>query len=195
MFSIEIDLSGRILNANPELLSTLSCSFENLVGKSAEWLVHSDDREHSPANRADLIVERSTQHFENRVMCKDSSYRWLLCLYLLTGEFIYAFAGDITNVDQDQEQLRNSRGQFTDISAQTDIGLWLASISYEIKRPLAAIGANASAARRWLQRPDPDLAEALAILDRIVKDGARVDELNESIRAAFLEDPIKASLV
>ncbi len=50
-------------------------------------------------------------------------------------------------------------------------------IACEIKHPLSAIVANAHAARRWLQRPDANLAEALAALDRIVRDSARIDEM------------------
>jgi hypothetical protein len=51
------------------------------------------------------------------------------------------------------------------------------SIAREIRHPLSAIMANAHAARRWLNRPDPDLAEALAALSRIVRDSARIDEM------------------
>ena len=40
----------------------------------------------------------------------------------------------------------------------------------EIKHPLSAIVANAAAARRWLSRTDPSFHEALAALDRIVKE-------------------------
>jgi len=47
----------------------------------------------------------------------------------------------------------------------------------EIRHPLSAIMANASAAQRWLNRPDPNFAEALAALDRIVRDGNRIDEM------------------
>lgn len=51
------------------------------------------------------------------------------------------------------------------------------SIACEIRHPLSAIMANANAARHWLSRPDPNLAEALAALARIVKDSARIDDM------------------
>lgn len=56
-----------------------------------------------------------------------------------------------------------------------------ASVAREIKHPLTAIVANASAARRWLTMPEPNLAEAIAALERIVKDAARVDGMTELI--------------
>jgi ABC-type transporter Mla subunit MlaD len=53
----------------------------------------------------------------------------------------------------------------------------------EIRHPLSAIVANAAAARRWLSRTDPNFHEALAALDRIVKESARIDEAIAGIRA------------
>jgi hypothetical protein len=54
----------------------------------------------------------------------------------------------------------------------------------EIRHPLSAIMANADAARRWLIRTDPNLPEAIAALERIVKDSIRIDEAIAGIRAA-----------
>lgn len=54
----------------------------------------------------------------------------------------------------------------------------------EIKHPLTAIMTNADAARRWLCRTDPNFREALAALDRIVKESARIDQTITDFRAA-----------
>lgn len=53
----------------------------------------------------------------------------------------------------------------------------------EIKHPLSAIIANAAAARRWLSRTEPNFDEAIAALDRIVKESIRIDEAIADIRA------------
>ena len=58
----------------------------------------------------------------------------------------------------------------------------------EIKHPLSAIMANADAARRWLSRTDPNFHEALAALERIVKDSTRIDEAIAGIRAMAAEE-------
>jgi len=60
-----------------------------------------------------------------------------------------------------------------------------ASIAHEINQPLAAVVANAGAGLRWLDRPVPDLAEARASLQKIVKNGHRAAEVIESIRSLF----------
>ena len=60
-----------------------------------------------------------------------------------------------------------------------------ASIAHEINQPLAAVVGNGSAGLRWLDRPVPDLSEARASLQRIVRDGHRAAEVIESIRSLF----------
>jgi len=60
-----------------------------------------------------------------------------------------------------------------------------ASISHEIKQPLAAIAANASAALRWLSRPTPDMGEARAAIERIIGETHRASDVIGKIRAMF----------
>jgi len=63
-----------------------------------------------------------------------------------------------------------------------------ASIAHEIKQPLSAMTANASAGLRWLDRAAPDLDEAKAALEAIVTDGHRAGAVIENIRAFFKGD-------
>jgi signal transduction histidine kinase len=60
-----------------------------------------------------------------------------------------------------------------------------ATIAHEVRQPLAAIAANASAAMRWLGRIPPDHDEALAALNRIKYDGHRAVEVFDGLRALF----------
>ncbi len=60
-----------------------------------------------------------------------------------------------------------------------------ASIAHELNQPLAAVVANGSAALRWLDRPVPDLLEARASLQQIVRDGCRAAEVLGSVRSLF----------
>jgi signal transduction histidine kinase len=60
-----------------------------------------------------------------------------------------------------------------------------ASIAHELNQPLSAVVANGGAGLRWLDRPVPDLSEARASLQRIVRDGHRAAEVIESIRSLF----------
>ncbi len=62
----------------------------------------------------------------------------------------------------------------------------------EIKHPLSAIMANADAARHWLNRTNPNFYEAIAALDRIVRESIRIDDAIAGIRALpAAENPAK----
>ena len=60
-----------------------------------------------------------------------------------------------------------------------------AAIAHEVRQPLAAIAANAGAARNFLRRPPPNLAEIEAALGRIISESHRTSEVFDSIRALF----------
>ena len=52
--------------------------------------------------------------------------------------------------------------------------------------------ANADAARRWLNRTNPNFYEAIAALDRIVRESIRIDDAIAGIRALpAAENPAK----
>jgi signal transduction histidine kinase len=60
-----------------------------------------------------------------------------------------------------------------------------ASISHEIRQPLAAIVSNGSAALRFLDRAPPNLQEVRSALTRLLSDSHRVEQVFNSLRALF----------
>jgi PAS domain S-box-containing protein len=189
------DSDGIILNVNPAWSVTLGWSPDDLVGKSGEWLVHPDDREGSMAELSNLVAGLKTRRLENRIICKDGSYRWLSWSAVPDRGFIYATARDITDLKQAQEQLDTLRRQLADASRQTTMGAMTASIAHEINQPLAAIMTNADAGLRWLTRPDPNLAEAQAAFEQIKKGCHRTNEVIASVRAMFGKESSKSTVV
>ena len=183
---VVIDSSGSILNINPAWRTTLGWSPDDLVGKNAAWLLHPEDRERSFAERANLSAGRRTLHFENRILRKDGSYRWLSWFAVHDRDLIYATGRDVSDLKRTEEQLHNLRREFADASRQATMGVMTASIAHEIKQPLAAMMANANAGLRWLKRSDPTgVQEAQSNLDQIVKAGHQLSEVIDSIRAMF----------
>jgi C4-dicarboxylate-specific signal transduction histidine kinase len=83
---------------------------------------------------------------------------------------------------------RAARAQLTQIAQLNRLaaaGELSASISHEVKQPLAAIAANASAALRWLGRATPDMGEARAAIERIIGEAHRASDVIGGIRAMF----------
>src|SRR5215471_5054018 len=69
-----------------------------------------------------------------------------------------------------------------------------ASMAHEINQPLSAIAANAGAGLRWLSNQPPNIDKAVAALERIVKDGHRVNHVIETVRAMFTSDSQEKTL-
>ena len=63
-----------------------------------------------------------------------------------------------------------------------------ASIAHEIRQPLAAIANNGSASLNWLKRKVPDLDEVRILLQDIIKESHRADDIIKSVRAMFRND-------
>jgi PAS domain S-box-containing protein len=181
---VVIDFSGRIVSANPAWSAILGWSPQDLVGKSADSFIHPADRASARSELAKLATGEG-RHFDNRILCKDGSFRWLSWLAVPGQETVYAVARDITQLKGTQEQLHRTRRQLAQASRQHTMSAMTASIAHEIKQPLAAIVARASAAVRWLNKPKPDLTEVRAALQRIVEDGDRINDVVGSVRAMF----------
>jgi len=73
------------------------------------------------------------------------------------------------------------------------MGQLTASISHEVAQPIAASITNANAALRWLGADPPDLEEAGAALNRILRNGQRAKEVVGRIRAMVRREPPQKS--
>ena len=183
------DAGGTILNVNPAWTATLGWPADELVGKASAWLIHPDDRDRSLAELANPQAGRPSPHIENRMRCKDGSYRWLSWQAMSDRSSVYAIARDITNLKKSQDQLHTMQNALAQVARHETMGAMTASIAHELKQPLGAIAANAGAGLRWLKRADPNLVETEAALHRIIRDSERIDEVITSIRAMFGRKP------
>jgi signal transduction histidine kinase len=70
---------------------------------------------------------------------------------------------DISERVRAQQALQRIQADFTHAARVSMLGELTASIAHEVNQPLAAITTNGEAGLRWLNRPEPDLAEAIAL--------------------------------
>jgi signal transduction histidine kinase len=86
-------------------------------------------------------------------------------------------------------RLKEEAGQMARV---TLLGEMAASIAHELNQPLAAILANAEAARALLDRDRPDLVEIKEILGDIVSDERRASNYLREVRTLFKKNPLQA---
>lgn len=90
---------------------------------------------------------------------------------------------DISERVRAQGMLRQVQAEFAHAARVSMLGELTASIAHEINQPLAAIATNASAGLRWLDRPEPDVAEVRALTQRIIADAQRAADIIARVRS------------
>ena len=111
-FTLSLDMlciahfSGYFRKLNPAWEKTLGFSREELLAKPMFEFVHPDDRERSLAQNRKVRAGEQALGFENRFVCKDGSYRWLLwnARADLEHQVIYSVARDITERKRAEEE-------------------------------------------------------------------------------------------
>ncbi len=115
-FELSIDMlciahfSGYFIRLNPAWEKTLGFTDEELRSKPMFEFVHPDDRERSLEQNRKVRGGGHAVAFENRYLCKDGSFKWLLwnARADVEHQVIYSVARDITRrkqAEQDRERL------------------------------------------------------------------------------------------
>lgn len=114
-----------------------------------------------------------------------------------TGRLI-EFVGttmDVSDRKQAEAALDAARAELARVTRTTTMGELAASIAHEVNQPLAAVVANANACYRWLAREVPDVPQARAAAQRVIKDGKRAGDVIAGIRSLFKQSPMELSPV
>jgi PAS domain S-box-containing protein len=102
---------------------------------------------------------------------------------------------DTTERKRSEEALREAQAELARVARATTMGELTASIAHEVNQPLAAVVANANACLRWLAAEAPDLNEARAAAQRIVRDGNRASDVIARIRGFLRKgEPVTVQL-
>jgi len=111
-FELSIDLlcclgfNGHFQRINPAWERALGYTRQELMSKPFIEFVHPDDRERTLNQNRDVRTGSQALGFENRYVCKDGSYRWLLWNAAPDSDHhvIYSVARDITDRKQAEAQ-------------------------------------------------------------------------------------------
>ena len=92
------DFSGYFRRLNPAWERTLGFTCEELMARPSIEFVHPDDRERTLGQNREVKSGGQARSFENRYLCRDGSYRWLLWNATpdLDRSVIYSVARDVT---------------------------------------------------------------------------------------------------
>jgi PAS domain S-box-containing protein len=106
----QLDFNGYFKRLNPAWERTLGWSRAELMSRPFIEFVHPEDRERTLDQNARVREGAQALGFENRYLCKDGSFRWLLWNAAPDshGRVIYSVARDVTErkrAEEEREQL------------------------------------------------------------------------------------------
>ena len=110
-------------------------------------------------------------------------------------EAVLIIARDLTERMLASEKLRDAQMQLAHANRVATVGELTASIAHEVNQPIGALVTNAHAALRMLSAEPPDLNQAHEALGDIIKDGRRVSDVIDRIRALVKKTPAQTDLL
>src|SRR5882762_4664159 len=177
-------------------------STERTVGSGWREAAHPEDLERNVEKwRASMATGKP---FEDEVRYRraaDGQYRWFLSRAVPLrdgrGKILkwYGTSADIEDRKRAEEEREKLRADLAHVNRVSILGELAASVSHELKQPIAAAMTNAKTCIRWLKRDQPVVDEALEATMRIVKDGSRAIEIIDRLRSLYKKSPPQNELV
>lgn len=156
--------------------------------------VHPDERAAVKSAYERCSAMGGTFESEHRLLLPYGKIRWVImrgrCLQDRQGNLLETIGVtvDVSAQKQADVQLQLQREEMAQRNRVSLMGEMTASFAHELNQPLTAIANSASAARRFLERgnPDPELMQQL--LQDMVADSQRAGEVIRGIRSLVRKD-------
>ena len=159
-----------------------------------EECIHPDDREKRRQAIEAAIIEKADYELDYRVVLPGSAVRHVHTVahpvVSASGDLI-EFVGTVMDVterklaDEERERLRQLQADLAHVNRISTLGELAASLSHELKQPIAASIANAQVCARWLAREEPQVQRARDAAMRVVEDGRRAAGIIEHLRSFY----------
>jgi PAS domain S-box-containing protein len=179
---------------------TTSRTFQKMVGYSDEELRLLTPLDISVPGEREInavffseMREGKRQHYEmiKQLQCKNGKLIWVhLYVFAITDrksgtQLPFGIVFDVTERKQAQDALQRTRTELARVARMNQMVAMTGSIAHEINQPISAILANANAGLRWLGRTTPDVNETRGVLQAIVRETKRMDNIVSGIRTLF----------
>jgi PAS domain S-box-containing protein len=195
------DLEGRIFEANDAFLGIVGYDREDLVSGRLRWtdLTPPEWRDHDKRAIEELKMAGTSQPYEKEYFRRDGGRVPVLvgsANFEESGNQGVGFVLDLTErkraeaeARESERQLREAQMELAHANRVATMGQLTASITHELKQPMAAVRTDAGAALRWLKKTPPDLAEVRDALAGIVRATDRAGDVIARIGALMSKAP------
>ncbi len=162
--------------------------------------VHPEDRPAREGAIATALETRSDYEVEYRVQRADGKDRWIhgrgRCVEPDdgTGPKLFGVSMDVTARKQAEASAAQKRAELEHMARVATLGELTATLTHELKQPLAAILTNSYVGMQLLNAPEPDLQNVRSTLADISEVTERAGEVISGLRAMLKRDSTTASL-
>lgn len=187
--------TGEITHISQTALKYSGLRFDDFLNLGWKQFIHPDDFEDAAKAFFHSMETGESINVVHRLRRADGEYRWHHArgepLRGSDGKIIqwYGLSTDIDERKRAEDHLRDTRIELSRAARIATLAELSASIAHELNQPLMSVLANAQAAKRWLAATTPNLKEASASIDRIIRDAKAADEVMQHIRALFKQEP------
>jgi PAS domain S-box-containing protein len=197
------NLEGPIFEANDAFLQMVRYTRDDVIAGRLGWKDLTPPEWHAVTEQAvaQLRTTGTCEMYEKEYFRSDGSRVPVLVAATVIGDTrneTVAFVLDLTErkrAEEERERLRQAQADLAYMSRIITVGELAASLAHEIKQPIAAAMTNARTCARWLQRDQPDIAEACEAASRVVKDTTRAAEIINRVRSLYRRDTPQRELV
>ena len=172
--------------------------------EEARSLIHPGDYDRTSATIVKAVREKADFVEEQRLVLSDGTLKHVQSIghpvLDETGQLV-EYVGTMRDVterkraEKERERLRQLEADLAHINRVSMMGELSASLSHELRQPLAAAIANAHACVLWLSRDKPDLEEAREATLRIIRDSSGAAEIIDRTRELYKKSPPRRELV
>ena len=145
-------------------------------------------------DHADLAKRGEIRNIERDVTAKSGARRTVLVhvkSVAISGSTVLYCCRDITELKHAEENLRASRAELAHATRLALVGQLMASITHEVRQPLTAIIANASAGLFIIARETSSYADGLRdIFEDIIAEGRLAEDVIQRLRALASKRPL-----
>jgi PAS domain S-box-containing protein len=167
------------------------------IPANADWAarIHPEDRQAALETMREKIGDHQGYEIDYRVVRPDGTIRHIRSVahpvFGASGDVVEVVGThiDVTERKQAEEARLDAQNKLAHANRVATIGQLTASIAHEVNQPIGALVTNAHAGLRLLKAQPPDLDQVSQALDDIIKDGRRVSDVIDRIRALVKRRP------
>jgi PAS domain S-box-containing protein len=185
---------GEVDFINERLQHFVGIPPEDLWGWNLQCVLHPDDRARFVAEWRAAVKDGRQNEDEVRVRRADGKYCWFLIrnvpLRNETGNIVKWYGTGIEiedrkRVEEERERLNQLEADIAQLNRISMMSELAASLAHEIRQPIAAAAANATACVRWLHRETPDIDKATWSATRVARDVTTASDIIERVRSLY----------